>query len=89
MLNAERGRGVVVHGRLVRGERGRGYFGVAVSEDEQRNDPEHGEQHLLEMRISRVTRTPHKEKTKRRENEEDEEINVFTTHLVRYNKSLR
>lgn len=48
MLPAER-RGGVVHGGLVCGERSRGYFGVVVSENEQRDDPEHGEQYLLKM----------------------------------------
>lgn len=59
---------------------------MAVSQNEQRDDPEHGEQHLFQMRIwSSLTRRGHREKETK--NKEDEEINVFT-YLVRRNKSL-
>lgn len=83
ILSAERKGNVVAHGGLVRGERGRRYFGVAVSQDEQRDDPEHGEQHLPQMRIRRDTydgyddeadtlrRENKRKKKKHRENEEN------------------
>lgn len=62
MLFADRRGGVVVYGGLVCGERGRGYFRVALSQNEQRDDPEHGEQHLLQMRILRDARRRYEEK---------------------------